>query len=804
MLFSGSFKKPESLAVLPLKNAVLFPGSIAPMAVGRPFSLKAVEAAQQGDSLMAVFTQYDPEVENPTGADLYHVGTLAKILKVVDERRGGKTVLLQGLTRLKIKRFTQMSPYVIVEVDYPEDVLHDDIELMALASKLKELAGQVITNSPGIPSEARQFVEEMDDVGSLADLVAANMNLPQDQKMAILTILDVKERAKRVIEHLANELELLRLKKQIDSEVKGEMDRSQREYYLRKQMEAIRKELGEGGDPADDADDLRRRIREANLPEEVGKTADKEVDKLQRIPPSSPEYTVSTNYLDWILDLPWSKSSKEDLDIKDAERILDEDHYGLEKVKKRILEFLAVRKLKKDMKGPILCLIGPPGVGKTSLGRSVARAMGREFVRMSLGGIHDEAEIRGHRRTYIGSMPGRIIQGLKKAGVNNPVYMLDELDKIGSDFRGDPSSALLEVLDPEQNDSFQDNYLNLPFDLSQVMFIGTANVADTIPRPLWDRMEVIEVPGYTQEEKLVIAKNYLIKEELDNHGLTEEQLSITDDGLEKIVDAYTREAGVRSLKRNIAAICRGAARIIASGDAESISADAKTIREMLGPERFFPEVAERTSVPGVATGMAWTPTGGDILFIEATMMKGKGGLMLTGQLGEVMKESARAALSYIRSKAEKFHIDPEIFDNYDIHIHIPAGAIPKDGPSAGITLLSALASLLTGRKVSSEMAMTGEVTLRGQILPVGGIKEKILAAKRAGIKEVLLPEKNKKDLEEIPAKIIEGLHLQFISKIDDALELALDKESENSTEEGGKGKSKKPDADTPPHPPINA
>ena len=775
MLFSGSFSKAEFLPVLPLKNAVLFPGSIAPMAVGRDFSLKAVEAGQSEDNLLAVFTQYDPEEENPTGADLYHLGTAARILKVVDERRGGKTVLLQGLARIKIKRFEQLSPYIRTEVEYPDDIKSVDMETTALVSKLKDLANQVISDSPGIPSEAKQFVEEIDDVGALADLIAANMNLPQDQKMTILSTLDVKDRAKKVITHLSNEIEMLRLKKQIDSEVRGEMDKSQKDYYLRKQIEAIRRELGEGADPSDDAEDYRKRLMEANLPEEAHIVAEKEIDKLSRIPPSSPEYTVSVNYLDWILDIPWSKTSEDHLEIKPAEEILEEDHYGLEKVKKRILEFLAVRKLKADMKGPILCLIGPPGVGKTSLGRSVARAMGREFVRMSLGGIHDEAEIRGHRRTYIGSMPGRILQGLKKAGTNNPVFMLDELDKIGADFRGDPSSALLEVLDPEQNDSFSDNYMGIPFDLSKVLFIGTANIYDTIPPPLRDRMEIIDIPGYTQEEKLIIANDYLISEELDNHGLSPEQLTLTDEGLNKIIESYTREAGVRNLKRNIAAICRGSAKQIASNEAESIVADEKVVRLMLGPEKFFPEVAERTSIPGVATGMAWTPSGGDILFIEAMMMKGKGNLILTGQLGEVMKESARAALSYIRSKADQFGIDSNVFENYDIHIHVPAGAIPKDGPSAGITLLSALASLLTGRRVSGDVAMTGEVTLRGLILAVGGIKEKILAAKRAGIKEILLPEKNRKDLEDIPEKIIKDLDFRFISQIDDALELALEK-----------------------------
>jgi len=509
------------------------------------------------------------------------------------------------------------------------------------------------------------------------------------------------------------------------------------------------------------------------LSEEARKTVDKEIKRLVKIPPSSPEYTVAKTYIDTILELPWGEFSADHLDINDAEKILNEDHYGLEKVKKRILEYLSVRKLKPDVKSPILCLIGPPGVGKTSLGKSVARAMDRQFVRMSLGGIHDEAEIRGHRRTYIGALPGRIIQGIKKAGKSNPVFMLDELDKVGKDFRGDPSSALLEVLDPEQNDSFNDNYLAMSYDLSRVLFIGTANIVDTIPPPLLDRMEIIEIPGYTQEEKVLIAKQHLIEEETTNNGLTKEIFDISDGALNEVIDKYTREAGVRNLKRNIAALCRGAAKRIASGESKKVNVTKKVVPTILGSQRYFPEVAERTSVPGVATGMAWTPTGGDILFIETTMMKGKGNLMLTGQLGDVMKESARAALSYLRSKAEEFGIDPDKFEQVDIHVHVPAGAIPKDGPSAGITLLASMASLFTGRCVQSNLAMTGEVTLRGQILPVGGIKEKVLAARRAGIKEVILPEKNRKDLEEIPEEIRKGLSLHFFGNMDEALRYAL-------------------------------
>jgi len=773
MLFSNEEMKKTNLPVLALRNATLFPGTIAPMAVGRGFSLKALSAAEHEDHLLAVFTQFDPEVEEPTGADIHHMGVVAKILKMADDRRGGKTVLLQGLQRIRVTRFTELSPVMRVDVEYPADIEVEDAEMGALFTKIKEMAVDTIKKSPSMPQEAKHFIEEMDKPGMLCDLVASHMSMPIEEKITILETLDVKVRARRIAQILSSELQMLETKRRIDKQVRGEMDKSQREYYLRKQMDAIRKELGEEDSVESEIDDLREKLKAAGLPEEAHKTADKEIKRLSRIPSSSPEYSVAKTYVDTLLELPWSDYSEDHLDINDAERILDEDHYGLERVKKRILEYLAVRKLKPDVKGPILCLIGPPGVGKTSLGKSVARAMGREFIRMSLGGIHDEAEIRGHRRTYIGALPGRIIQGIKKAGKNNPVFMLDELDKVGKDFRGDPSSALLEVLDPEQNDTFTDNYLAIPYDLSRVLFIGTANVADTIPGPLRDRMETIDIPGYTQEEKKLIAKKHLIAEEMENHGLSVQQFKITDAALDLVIDKYTREAGVRNLKRNIAALCRGAAKSIAAGEKKKVTVDKRMVPIFLGAEKFFPEVAEATSVPGVATGMAWTPAGGDILFIETTMMPGKGGLTLTGQLGDVMKESAKAALSYLRSRAKEFGIEPKVFEENDVHIHIPAGAIPKDGPSAGITLLAALTSLFTGKCVNHDLAMTGEVTLRGQILPVGGIKEKVLAARRAGIKEIMLPEKNRRDLEEIPEEIRKGLTLHFIGKIDEALKFAL-------------------------------
>ena len=773
MLFSPDESRPTNLPALALRNATLFPGTIAPMAVGRMFSLNALEAADAEHGVLGVFTQFDPEVEEPTGADIHHIGVMAKILKMADDRRGGKTVLLQGLYRIRIMRFTELSPIMRVDVEYPEDIEEEDAELTAMFGKIKEMAIEVVRKNPSLPQEARHFIEEMERPGMLCDLVASHLSVPIEDKITILETLDVKVRARRIGKLLGSEMDMLETKRRIDKQVKGEMDKSQRDYYLRKQLEAIRKELGEDDSVEDEIAEMRKKLTEAELPEEAYKTVDKEIKRLSRIPSSSPEYTVAKTYIDTILELPWTAQSEDHLDINEAERILDEDHYGLQKVKKRILEFLAVRKLKPDVKGPILCLIGPPGVGKTSLGKSVARAMSREFVRMSLGGIHDEAEIRGHRRTYIGALPGRIIQGVRKAGKANPVFMLDELDKVGKDFRGDPSSALLEVLDPEQNDTFIDNYLTIPYDLSRVLFIGTANVHETIPGPLRDRMEVIDIPGYTQEEKKLIARKHLIAEEIANHGLTQEMFRITDGALDVVIDKYTREAGVRNLKRNIAALCRGAARRIAGGEIKQVIVDKRSINNYLGAEKFFPEVAEATKVPGVATGMAWTPTGGDILFIETTLMPGKGQLILTGQLGDVMKESAKAAMSYLRSKAADYGIDSKRFEETDVHIHVPAGAIPKDGPSAGITLLAALASSFTGKTVNNELAMTGEVTLRGQILPVGGIKEKVLAARRAGIKIVMLPEKNRRDLEEIPEDIRKGLTLHFIANIDEALKFAL-------------------------------
>jgi ATP-dependent Lon protease len=613
----------------------------------------------------------------------------------------------------------------------------------------------------------------MDDPRTLADMIAANFNISVAEKQEILELIDIKKRLERITVILNKELQILELGSKIQGDLKKEMDKSQRDYYLREQLKAIQRELGEEDERTVEAKELREKIKKAQMPEDVLKVADKELDRLAKMPPAAAEYTVSRTYLDWLIDLPWAVATEDSLDIDGAQKVLDEDHYDLEKVKKRIVEYLAVRRLKPDMKGPILCFAGPPGTGKTSLGKSIARALGRKFIRMSLGGVRDEAEIRGHRRTYVGALPGRIIQGIKKAGTRNPVFMLDEVDKIGTDFRGDPSSALLEVLDPEQNFSFSDNYLEVPFDLSPVMFITTANVLDTIPPALRDRMEVLDLTGYTEDEKLMIAKQYLVPRQLAAHGITAENLTFDDDAIRAIISEYTREAGLRNLEREVATICRSCAKKYARGNREAVTVTREMLKSFLGPVKFFAEVAERTAVPGVATGLAWTPTGGDIIFVEATKMRGKKSLLLTGSLGDVMKESAQAALSYIRSKAKELKIPEDFFEDNDIHLHVPAGAIPKDGPSAGVTIFTALVSLLLDRPVRSDIAMTGEITLRGLVLPVGGIKEKVLAAKRAGITKVILPKKNENNLEEVSEKARSGMEFYLVDTMDRVIELAL-------------------------------
>ncbi|MCB9680891.1 MAG: endopeptidase La [Alphaproteobacteria bacterium] len=766
--------------VLAIRNTVIFPVLAFPINVGRPQSVKAVERALESpDKLLGIVAQRDPKTENPLPDDLHQVGTVVKILKMVKVPGNKLNVIIQGISRATIDAWTSTDDCLSARV-LPRRATQetaDTPELKSLMGNLRELAQKIIDLSPQIPAEATFLVRSIDKPGQLADVVASNLNIPPEEKQDLLETFDVKVRMEKVVALLNKEIQVLELSNKIQTEVKGEMDKAQREYFLREQLKAIQKELGEVDERQEEFEELKKSIKRARMPKEVEEVAVKELKRMARMSPGAAEYTVSRTYLDWLTDLPWNSESEDRLDVNEAARILDEDHYGLEKVKERILEYLSVLKLKNDLKGPILCLVGPPGVGKTSLAKSVARALNRKMVRMSLGGVRDEAEIRGHRRTYIGSMPGKVIKGLKKAGTRNPVFVLDEIDKLGSDYRGDPSSALLEVLDPEQNDSFQDHYLDVSFDLSKVLFVATANVPDTIPGPLRDRMEVIRISGYTHEEKRQIAKRYLWPENLEAHGLTEDMVEITDDGLHKVIENYTREAGVRSLKRELAAVCRWAAKEIASGNADGkLVIDADLVEDIRGPIHFWKDIAERTSVPGVATGLAWTAVGGEILFIEATRMKGKGALTLTGSLGDVMKESVSVARSYLRSMADDIGIDDTLFETADLHVHVPSGAIPKDGPSAGVTMITALTSLLTGLKVDPTVAMTGEITLRGAVLPVGGIKEKVLAAHRAGIRTVILPEKCRKDLVEVPDEIKADLTFQFVSRMEEVLDLTLGKE----------------------------
>jgi ATP-dependent Lon protease len=764
------------LPVLPIRNAVLFPGAVAPFDVGREKSVALVEDLDNlGVPVIAIFAQRDPSTDDPGFDDLYPVGCAARVLKALKHSSGNYSLILQGLSRIRLESVVQAAPYIKARVHRLEQPGVEDVEAEALAMSLREIAKQVIQLMPELPREASSLIDSMQEPGALADLVAANLDAPVEEKAQLIETVDVKERIRRVLRLLTRQLEVLKMRDRINSQIKEEMGKNQREYVLRQQLKAIKEELGEDEGDQGDLDGLEERIAKANLPQEAEQVARKQLKRLRSMQVGSAEYTVVRTYLDWILDLPWTTSTQDNLDIGAVRTVLDEDHYGLEKVKKRILEYLAVRKLKKDKKGPILCLIGPPGVGKTSLGKSIARALGRKFHRISLGGVHDEAAIRGHRRTYVGALPGQIIQGMKKAGTVNPVFMMDEVDKIGHDFRGDPSAALLEVLDPEQNNSFADHYLEIPYDLSHVMFIATANVPDPIPPPLRDRMETLELPGYTRREKVAIARRHLIPKQLDEHGLKEETINITDAAIEEIIDHWTREAGVRNLERSIAGVIRGVAVKVAEGDSKPRVVETEDqLREFLGPSRFTSEVAERTEETGVATGLAWTSVGGEILFIEATKMFGTGKLQLTGQLGDVMKESAQAALSFVRTNAEHYGIAKDFLEKADAHIHIPAGAMPKDGPSAGVTMFTALVSMLTGIRVRHDTAMTGEITLRGRVLPVGGIKEKVLAAHRAGIRRLVLPERNKADLEEVPKEILDELEFIFVQRMDQVLENTLE------------------------------
>ena len=770
------FEFGDILPVLPIRNAVLFPGNVAPFDVGREKSVALVEDVHNvNNPVIAIFAQKDPSTDDPGINDLYPVGCAARVLKALKHSSGNYSLILQGLTRIRLDSLSQTTPYLKAHIARIEATESEDVEAEALAMSLRDVAKQVIQLMPELPREAGALIDSMQAPGALADLVAANLDAPVEEKAQLIESVEVKDRIRKVLRLLTRQLEILKMRDRINSQIKEEMGKNQREYVLRQQLKAIKEELGEDDGDQGDLDGLEERIARANLPSDADSVAKKQIKRLRSMQVGSAEYTVVRTYLDWILDLPWNQSTEDNLDIAEVRQVLDEDHYGLDKVKKRIVEYLAVRKLKKDKKGPILCLIGPPGVGKTSLGKSIARALGRKFVRISLGGVHDEAAIRGHRRTYVGALPGQIIQGMKKAGTVNPVFMMDEVDKIGHDFRGDPSAALLEVLDPEQNNTFADHYLEIPYDLSNVMFIATANIADPIPPPLRDRMETLEIPGYTRREKLAIARRHLIPKQLDEHGLKTDLLDVTDEAVEEIIEHHTREAGVRSLERTIASVIRGVAVKVAEGDEQQRTIKSEDdLRPFLGPIKYTSEVAERTAETGVATGLAWTSVGGEILFIEATRMFGSGKLQLTGQLGDVMKESAHAALSYVRANAQRFGIQKDFLEKSDVHIHIPAGAMPKDGPSAGITMFTALVSLLTGIRVRHDVAMTGEISLRGRVLPIGGLKEKTLAAHRAGIKRVILPERNKADLEEVPKEIRDELEFAYVTRLEEVLEAALE------------------------------
>jgi ATP-dependent Lon protease len=766
---------PNSLPVLPIRDNVVFPVMVLPMQIGEEDGMRLIDDVVLKDKLFVAVACREEIQSLPVQPDeLYQVGTACVVLQMLKLPDGGARVLFQGICRTRVEQCTQTEPYIVADVQHLEESETEDLETSALFKSVNQQFLHMLGLMPNVSDEVKVAVMNISSPGRLADMIATNLNITTAEKQEILEELDVKARLQKVNRLLSRETELVELAQKIQTQAKSQIDKGQREYYLRQQLKAIQEELGEADPHVEEVKELRQQVEELKLPDEVRKEADRELDRLERMNPASAEYTVSRTYLDWVIALPWSKSTTDNLDLKEARKVLEEDHYGLEKIKERVLEFLAVRKLRQDMRGSILCFVGPPGTGKTSIGKSIARAMGRNYVRISLGGVRDEAEIRGHRRTYIGALPGRIITGLRKAGSNNPVFMLDEIDKLGADFRGDPASALLEVLDPEQNHTFTDHYLDVPFDLTHVFFITTANILDPVPPALRDRMEVLEFPGYTAEEKLQIAKRFLVPHQVDAHGLKSAQLRIRDAALRRMIREYTREAGVRNLEREIASLARKAAKRIAVDERESVNVAGKDVPELLGPPRFTPEVAERTSEPGVATGLAWTSVGGDIIFVESTRTPGSGKLILTGRLGDVMKESAQAALTHVRARAEELKIKPEAFERTDFHIHVPAGAIPKDGPSAGVTIAMSLVSLLTQKPVNSHVAMTGEITLRGRVMPVGGIKEKVLAAKRAGIRTVILPKDNSKDLTDVPDYAKEKLDFVLVETVEDMLPAVFD------------------------------
>ena len=772
-------KGADEYPVMPLRNTVLFPQQVIPIYIGRERSLKLINDLDPKKRYIVVVAQEDGSIEDPKSSDLYAYGTLAQVLKVFDMPDNSKSAIVQGISRVKILDYTNQEPYFSAAVESMEDEpITDGLEVDALAANLRQAFDELMKVAPNLTEEHSGMLKNIQKPNRLTDRAISVITISNQEKQEILEELNVKKRIEKALNLISREIQRIKLGEEIQSEVHDEITKTQREYYLREQMKAIKKELGED-EGSVETKELEDKLKAAKLPEDAEKVAMKELDRLSRIPTQSPEYNVSRTYIEWLSDLPWSESTDDRIDLKEAMKILDDDHYGLDKVKERIIEYLAVRNLKqkKDpdgrVRGPILCFGGPPGVGKTSLGKSIARAMGREFVRLSLGGVRDEAEIRGHRRTYIGALPGRIIQSIKKAGTNNPVFMLDEIDKLGADFRGDPSSALLEVLDPEQNHSFSDHYLEVDFDLSNVMFISTANYQDAIPPALRDRMEILEFTGYIEDEKVQIAKRHILPKQVKENGLTKEQVSFDAGSIKELIRSYTREAGVRNLEREIANVLRKVARELVEEETKKTKITKAKVGEYLGAPRFHSELAERTTKPGVVTGLAWTAAGGDILFIESTKMKGKGRLTLTGQLGDVMKESATAGLTFVRSHAEEFGLDPDFNENTDIHIHVPAGAIPKDGPSAGVSMVTSLVSLLSGIPVKEKVAMTGEITLRGNVLPIGGVKEKVTAAHRAGIKEVILPDHNRKDLEDVPKHVAKDLKFHFAKEINDVLKVAL-------------------------------
>jgi ATP-dependent Lon protease len=767
----------ELLPILPLRNSVVFPASMVPINVGRLRSVRLVEdLVGQERAVVGIVSQRDAEVDEPRFEDMYEIGTVARVVKVLRLGPSNYSVVLHGLARFQIVQRATLEPYMRAKTRRIAEDLERDAELDALGASLREGTRHVLSLMPNLPRETAGILDNVRESGALADLIASNLSPEQagvPDKQKILETFDPKERVRAVLSIINRQLEMLRVKKEVSSMIADE-GKAQREAILRQQMKTIKEELGEGGDE-DEVDELRERVRLAQMPDEVLKVARKQLGRLSGMQPQSAEYNVTRTYLEWLADVPWSKTTPDKISVEETRRCLDEDHYGLEKIKKRILEYMAVRKLAGSKKAPILCFIGPPGVGKTSLGRSIARSMGRRYHRIALGGVRDEAEIRGHRRTYVGALPGRIVQGMKKVGVKNPVIVLDEVDKMGVDMMGDPSAALLEVLDPEQNSTFQDHYLDVPYDLSQVTFLCTANNPDTIPGPLWDRMEIIECSGYTRSEKLAIAREFLCPKQLSAHGLTDERLEFAPSGLERLVDSYTREAGVRGLEREVGSVCRSVVMRIAEGESDlRLVATAEEVEKILGAPRYLPDMAERTSTPGVATGMAWTPSGGDILFIEATQMRGKGDIRVTGNLKSVMSESAATAVSFVRSHAKDLGLDPEFLKTTDLHLHVPKGGTPKDGPSAGVAMFSAVASLLLHCPVRKDVAMTGEITLRGNVLPVGGIKEKLLAAHRAGIRSILLPARNERDLEELPKDVRDELTVHLIKRVDEVLPLVLE------------------------------